>query len=450
MKEMKLYKTVFLLGIGGIGMSALARYFNQKGFKVSGYDKTESALTKALVSEGIHVIYTETITDDIQNLDPATSLIIYTPAISKTSTLLKHFNTQQFEMYKRSVVLGEITKGKPTLAVAGTHGKTTTSAILSHILKASGVKLTAFCGGILQNYKSNYIGDGEDVLVVEADEFDRSFLYLYPSAAVITSMDADHLDIYTTSKELEDTFIEFSKLVPKHHLYAKSCLNLDAQKIAINQEAEVCVKDISVVGANYTFTFKKGDLELKGLKLSLPGNHNLFNAAAALALAIDFEPELAQQYGTALASFKGVQRRFQYVYKSDSLVVIDDYAHHPKEIDAVHQAISEMHPQKKSVVIFQPHLYSRTKDFAEDFAKSLAEFDEVYLLEIYPAREEPIEGISSEFLLNLIQHSSKYLISKADIKDRIQRAKHEVIVLLGAGDIGVEAAKLSNYFHETV
>jgi UDP-N-acetylmuramate--alanine ligase len=450
MKEMKLYKTVFLLGIGGIGMSALARYFNQKGFKVSGYDKTESALTKALVSEGIHVIYTETITDDIQNLDPATSLIIYTPAISKTSTLLKHFNTQQFEMYKRSVVLGEITKGKPTLAVAGTHGKTTTSAILSHILKASGVKLTAFCGGILQNYKSNYIGDGEDVLVVEADEFDRSFLYLYPSAAVITSMDADHLDIYTTSKELEDTFIEFSKLVPKHHLYAKSCLNLDAQKIAINQEAEVCVKDISVVGGSYTFTFKKGDLELKGLKLSLPGHHNLFNAAAALALAIDFEPELAQQYGTALASFKGVQRRFQYVYKSDSLVVIDDYAHHPKEIDAVHQAISEMHPQKKSVVIFQPHLYSRTKDFAEDFAKSLAEFDEVYLLEIYPAREEPIEGISSEFLLNLIQHSSKYLISKADIKDRIQRAKHEVIVLLGAGDIGVEAAKLSNYFHETV
>lgn len=450
MKEMKLYKTVFLLGIGGIGMSALARYFNQKGFKVSGYDKTESTLTKALVSEGIHVIYTETITDDVQNLDPATSLIIYTPAISKTSTLLKHFKTQQFEMYKRSVVLGEITKGKPTLAVAGTHGKTTTSAILSHILKASGVKLTAFCGGILQNYKSNYIGDGEDVLVVEADEFDRSFLYLYPSAAVITSMDADHLDIYTTSKELEDTFIEFSKLVPKHHLYAKSCLNLDAQKIAINQEAEVCVKDISVVGANYTFTFKKGDLELKGLKLSLPGHHNLFNAASALALAIDFEPELAQQYGTALASFKGVQRRFQYVYKSDSLVVIDDYAHHPKEIDAVHQAISEMHPQKKSVVIFQPHLYSRTKDFAEDFAKSLAQFDEVYLLEIYPAREEPIEGISSEFLLNLIQHSSKYLISKADIKDRIQRAKHEVIVLLGAGDIGVEAAKLSNYFHETV
>lgn len=450
MKEMKLYKTVFLLGIGGIGMSALARYFNQKGFKVSGYDKTESTLTKALVSEGIHVIYTETITDDIQNLDPATSLIIYTPAISKTSTLLKHFNTQQFEMYKRSVVLGEITKGKPTLAVAGTHGKTTTSAILSHILKASGVKLTAFCGGILQNYESNYIGDGEDVLVVEADEFDRSFLYLYPSAAVITSMDADHLDIYTTSKELEDTFIEFSKLVPKHHLYAKSCLNLDAQKIAINQEAEVCVKDISVVGANYTFTFKKGDLELKGLKLSLPGHHNLFNAASALVLAIDFEPELAQQYGTALASFKGVQRRFQYVYKSDSLVVIDDYAHHPKEIDAVHQAISEMHPQKKSVVIFQPHLYSRTKDFAEDFAKSLAQFDEVYLLEIYPAREEPIEGISSEFLLNLIQHSSKYLISKVDIKDRIQRTKHEVIVLLGAGDIGVEAAKLSNYFHETV
>ncbi|MFD0933513.1 UDP-N-acetylmuramate--L-alanine ligase [Psychroflexus salinarum] len=450
MKELKQYTHVFLIGIGGIGMSALARYFNQKGLMVLGYDRTESALTNTLSAEGINLVYTETISNQFQNLSKETTLVIYTPAISNTSKFFEFFKNENFEIYKRSFVLGEITKHLPTLAVAGTHGKTTTSAILVHILKSSGVKLTAFCGGILQNYKTNYIGDGEEVVVVEADEFDRSFLELHPSAAVITSMDADHLDIYETSQKLVDTFKEFSRLVPKGHLYAKLGLDLDAQFISIEEEADIQVKNISVENGTYVFDFQKGDIRLENLEFSLPGHHNLFNASSALSLAVDFWPDLADKFGKALASFEGVQRRFNYIYKSSHFVVIDDYAHHPKEIDAVYQAISEMHPEKKSVVVFQPHLFSRTKDFAEDFAESLSQFDEVNLLDIYPAREEPIEGVTSEFLLNLIQHPLKQLITKNDIQNRIKRAKDEVIVLLGAGDIGVEATKISNYLHESI
>ncbi|MFO7745553.1 MAG: UDP-N-acetylmuramate--L-alanine ligase [Psychroflexus sp.] len=450
MKELKQYTHVFLIGIGGIGMSALARYFNQKGLIVLGYDRTESALTNTLSAEGINVVYTETISNQVQNLSKETTLVIYTPAISNTSKFFEFFKNENFEIYKRSFVLGEITKHLPTLAVAGTHGKTTTSAILVHILKSSGVKLTAFCGGILQNYKTNYIGDGEEVVVVEADEFDRSFLELHPSAAVITSMDADHLDIYETSQKLVDTFKEFSRLVPKGHLYAKLGLDLDAQFISIEEEADIQVKNISVENGTYVFDFQKGDIRLENLEFSLPGHHNLFNASSALSLAVDFWPDLADKFGKALASFEGVQRRFNYIHKSSHFVVIDDYAHHPKEIDAVYQAISEMHPEKKSVVVFQPHLFSRTKDFAEDFAESLSQFDEVNLLDIYPAREEPIEGVTSEFLLNLIQHPLKQLITKNDIQNRIKRAKDEVIVLLGAGDIGVEATKISNYLHESI
>jgi len=243
-------------------------------------------------------------------------------------------------MYKRALILGEITKNLPTLAVAGTHGKTTTSAILTHILKANQIKLTAFCGGILKNYKTNYIGDGDDVVVIEADEFDRSFLQLHPSAAVITSMDADHLDIYGTSESLTLAFQKFSNLVPKGHLYANSTLDIKAQSIAVNHSADYSIQHINIENGSYRFDFKSENFNLKDIQFSLPGQHNLFNAAAALCLAIDFKPSYADRFAKALASFEGVQRRFNYVYKSDLLIVIDDYAHHPKEIDAVHQAIS--------------------------------------------------------------------------------------------------------------
>jgi UDP-N-acetylmuramate--alanine ligase len=425
-------------------MSALARYFNQKELKVLGYDKTKTELTQTLTEEGVEVYYQQEIEENVlKTLPQESTLVVFTPAISSNSILVNYFKANGFDMYKRAFILGEITKNLPTLAVAGTHGKTTTSAILTHILKANQIKLTAFCGGILQNYKTNYIGDGDDVVVIEADEFDRSFLQLHPSAAVITSMDADHLDIYGTSESLTLAFQEFSNLVPKGHLYANSTLHLQAQSIAVNHSADYSIQHINIENGSYRFDFKSKNFNLKDIQFSLPGQHNLFNAAAALCLAIDFKPSYADRFAKALASFEGVQRRFNYVYKSDLLIVIDDYAHHPKEIDAVHHAISEMHPEKKSVVIFQPHLFSRTKDFADEFAKSLAQFDEVNLLDIYPAREEPIEGITSKFLLELIDHPKKQLILKNDIEKRIKNASEEVIVLLGAGDIGVEASKIS-------
>ena len=443
MKSIQEYTHTFFIGIGGIGMSALARYFNQKELKVVGYDKTKTELTQTLEEEGIEVYYKQDIEENVlKNFPQESTLVVFTPAISSNSVLFDYFKADGFDMYKRAFVLGEITKNLPTLAVAGTHGKTTTSAILTHILKANQIKLTAFCGGILQNYKTNYIGDGEDVVVIEADEFDRSFLQLHPSAAVITSMDADHLDIYGTSESLTLAFQEFSNLVPRGHLYANATLDMEAQSIAVNHSADYSIQHIIIENGNYRFNFESKDVILKDIQFSLPGHHNLFNAAAALCLAIDFKPSYADQFARALASFEGVQRRFNYIYKSDFLIVIDDYAHHPKEIDAVHQAISEMHPEKKSVVIFQPHLFSRTKDFADEFAKSLAQFDEVNLLDIYPAREEPVEGITSKYLLELIDHPKKQLILKNDIQDRVKNAGDEVIVLLGAGDIGIEASKI--------
>ena len=444
MKPIQQYTHIFFIGIGGIGMSALARYFNQKELKVLGYDKTKTELTQTLTEEGVEVYYQQEIKENVlKTLPQESTLVVFTPAISSNSTLVNFFKANGFDMYKRALILGEITKNLPTLAVAGTHGKTTTSAILTHILKANQIKLTAFCGGILKNYKTNYIGDGDDVVVIEADEFDRSFLQLHPSAAVITSMDADHLDIYGTSESLTLAFQKFSNLVPKGHLYANSTLDIKAQSIAVNHSADYSIQHIKIENGSYRFDFKSENFNLKDIQFSLPGQHNLFNAAAALCLAIDFKPSYADRFAKALASFEGVQRRFNYVYKSDLLIVIDDYAHHPKEIDAVHHAISEMHPEKKSVVIFQPHLFSRTKDFADEFAKSLAQFDEVNLLDIYPAREEPIEGITSKFLLELIDHPKKQLILKNDIENRIKNASEEVIVLLGAGDIGVEASKIS-------
>jgi len=450
MKSIDQYTHVILIGIGGIGMSGLARYFNQKNLIVLGYDRTETELTKALHSEGIEVFHSEKKLIKVIQDEKQKALIIYTPAISKNSELVNHFKSKGLELLKRSVVLGEITKHLPTLAVAGTHGKTTTSAILTHILKANGIKLTAFCGGVLQNYNTNYIGDGEEVVVVEADEFDRSFLQLHPSAAVITSMDADHLDIYKTSEELISTFNEFSRLVPAGHLFVKAALNLKAKQIGFEANSDRYVDKISIQNGSYYFDFHTDEISLKDLEFRLPGRHNLFNAMAALSLAIDYRPDLAKSFGKALSSFEGVKRRFNYVYQTSDLVVIDDYAHHPTEIDAVHQAILEMHPGKKVVVIFQPHLFSRTKDFADDFAKSLSRFDEVNLLDIYPAREEPIEGITSDFLLNLIKNPDKHLISKRDIQPRLNRANNEVIAMLGAGDIGIEALKISKYLHENV
>jgi UDP-N-acetylmuramate--alanine ligase len=324
------------------------------------------------------------------------------------------------------------------MAVAGTHGKTTTTSILGHLLNACDVKVTAFLGGISENYNSNLILNGTEVTVVEADEFDRSFLTLSPDFACITSMDADHLDIYGDASELVKSFEDFSKKIkPNGKLFVKNGLPIKGITYGIEDDSDYSVQNIKIVNGSYVFDVKTPNALLEDFKFSLPGRHNLSNALIALAMTVEYgipKPQLAK----ALASYKGVKRRFTYQIKSENLVFIDDYAHHPEEINAVHQAVREMYPGKKVLAIFQPHLFSRTKDFADDFAKSLSRFDEVILLDIYPARELPIEGITSEWLLNKIDNKSKILIQKSELIQHIKASSAYVILTIGAGDIGEE------------
>jgi UDP-N-acetylmuramate--alanine ligase len=355
-----------------------------------------------------------------------------------------YFIERDYVIKKRAEVLGLITKDTFCFAVAGTHGKTTTSSILGHILYESGADVTAFLGGIVENYHSNLIGSGKTVTVVEADEFDRSFLHLHPNIACVTSMDADHLDIYGDKEAIEDSFREFAdKVQDKTKLFVPKGLDLEGVEIEIleSQIPPSGVRglfkafNIRIENSSYVFDVQTPSETIQNIAFGLPGHHNLMNALMALAMA--------KTYGTssdaivkALASFKGVQRRFSYQIKSDKLVYIDDYAHHPTEINAVHQAVRELYPNQKVLAVFQPHLFSRTKDFGDDFAKSLSQFDEVLLLDIYPARELPMEGITSSWLLAKMTNENKKLVSKADLIPSLLASDATVIVTIGAGDIG--------------
>ncbi|MEZ4855688.1 MAG: UDP-N-acetylmuramate--L-alanine ligase [Gelidibacter sp.] len=430
---------VYLIGIGGIGMSALARYFVANGKVVAGYDKTKTDITESLESLGVKVHFEDAISNiNAQFLNADTTLVVYTPAIPKEHQELNYFKNNRFEVMKRSAVLGEITKNTFCFAVAGTHGKTTTTSILGHLLNESDVEVTAFLGGISENYNSNFISKGTKVTVVEADEFDRSFLTLSPDMACITSMDADHLDIYGKTEELQKTFVEFSKkLKPNGQLFVKNGLPIKGITYGIEDDSDYSVQNIKIIDGSYVFDVKTPTQTLYNFKFNLPGRHNLSNALIALAMSVQYGiPQ--QQLAKALASYKGVKRRFSYQIKTDNLVFIDDYAHHPQEINAVHQAIREMYPNKKVLAIFQPHLFSRTRDFADDFAKSLSQFDEILLLDIYPARELPLEGITSEWLLNKIQNNNKKLIQKSELIFNIKQSKAQVVLTIGAGDIGEE------------
>ncbi|GAA4317554.1 UDP-N-acetylmuramate--L-alanine ligase [Pontixanthobacter gangjinensis] len=439
MKDLNHIKHFYFIGIGGIGMSALARYFKAKGCFVAGYDRTSTSLTRTLEKEGIEVNY-----EDDLGLIPQTilentddSLIVYTPAVPKDLKQFLHLK-ENFEIVKRARLLGMVTHKKYCLAVAGTHGKTTTTAILGHLLKETGAKVTAFLGGISEDIQSNLIMQGDDVVVVEADEFDRSFLNLSPNLAAITSMDADHLDIYGDKVELEKSFREFAAKVPEDgRLFVKNGLSLEGSKIGINDESDYVAQNIRIGEGHYVFDLKTPSTIIKDLRFNLPGKHNLLNAITALAMAIEYGSP-TDGLARALYSFKGVKRRFSYKIKTDNLVLIDDYAHHPTEISAVHHAVREMYPNKKVLAVFQPHLFSRTRDFAEDFASSLSEFDKVFLLDIYPARETPIEGISSAWLLEKISNPEKSLVTKLELIDCIKAENAEVVVMLGAGDIGEE------------
>lgn len=425
-------------------MSAIAIYFKSNGKNVAGYDKTPTEITNTLQKMGIKIHFEDTVNlidetfKDTKNAE--STLVIYTPAVPKNHTELNYFIENKFTVLKRSEILGEITKNTNCLAVAGTHGKTTTSTILGHILKEADVNATSFLGGISENYNSNIILGGNEVSVVEADEFDRSFLKLSPNIACITSMDADHLDIYGAQSELEKSFQEFAGKV-SDTLIVRKGLPIKGQTFGIEEDADYNAFKIRIENGAYIFNVKTPTETFENIKIYIPGKHNVLNAVAALAMANSFGISL-QVIAKALLTFKGIKRRFSYKINTDNLVLIDDYAHHPTEINAVIDSVKEMYPEQKVLGVFQPHLYSRTRDFVKDFAQSLARFDELILLDIYPARELPLQGVNSKWLLEKISSKNKQLSSKENLIENILKSNAQIIVVIGAGDIGEQVENI--------
>lgn len=442
--------SIYFIGIGGIGMSALARYFMHLGKNVAGYDKTRTQLTDELEALGMNIHFDDAISlIDEKYLSKKDTLVVVTPAVPKNHSELNYFIDNGFVVKKRAEVLGIITKDTFCFAIAGTHGKTTTSSILGHVLYESGVDVTAFLGGIVENYNSNLIGNGTSVTVVEADEFDRSFLHLYPNLACVTSMDADHLDIYGDASAIEDSFREFAAKVEPKNLFLAKGLPLEGNSIGVNEVATYSAQNIRIQNGFYVFDVNTPNETIENIQFGLPGHHNLSNALIALAMAKSYGVS-NENIKKALASFKGVRRRFSFQIREEELVYIDDYAHHPTEINAVHQAVRELYPNKKVLAIFQPHLFSRTKDFVDGFAESLSKFDEIGLMEIYPARELPIEGVTSSWLLDKITNANKHLIQKEEVIDFINKSTFDVLVTIGAGDIGEMVKDIKKIVNEKV
>ena len=438
---------VYFIGIGGIGMSALARYFQNIGKKVVGYDKTPTQLTDELTAIGLAIHFEDNVNLIPEDFKTENTLVIVTPAVPVSHLEWNYFKENGYTIKKRAEVLGIITKDTYCFAVAGTHGKTTTSSILGHILYESGVDVTAFLGGIVENYNSNLIGSGKTVTVVEADEFDRSFLHLHPNVSCVTSMDADHLDIYGDAASIEESFREFAAKTPAENLYIIKGLELKGNTIGINDESDLSAQNICIENGFYVFDVKTPTEVVKNVKFALPGHHNLTNALLAFAMAKSYGVS-NEKICNALASFKGVRRRFSFQIREENLVYIDDYAHHPTEINAVHQAVRELYPNKKVIAVFQPHLFSRTKDFIDSFAESLAKFDEILLLEIYPARELPMEGVNSTWLLNKIDNPNKKLITKEELFTVFEKSDAEVFITIGAGDIGEMVKNIKKLLYE--
>jgi UDP-N-acetylmuramate--alanine ligase len=445
--NLKEIHNIYFIGIGGIGMSALARYFKFVGNNVAGYDKTETPLTKELEGLGISIHYEDTIEKVASDFkDVESTLIVYTPAVPSTHSEYQYFLNKGYRIQKRSEVLGLITRDTFCFAVAGTHGKTTTSSILAHLLKESNTPFTAFLGGISEDFNSNFLSQGTDYSVVEADEFDRSFLRLYPDVACITSIDPDHLDIFGDAETLMESFKDFAGcLKPNGKLFIRNGLPINGITYGIEDDSDYCIRNIKIEHGTYIFDLDTPVTSLTGVKFNKPGRHNLLNGLVAFAMALQSgsPPDILAK---GLETFKGVQRRFSYKIKDEDFVFIDDYAHHPTEINAIYDAVYEMHPNKKVLVVFQPHLYSRTKDFADDFAISLSKFDSILLLDIYPAREKPIEGITSEWLLKKIENPKKKLVEKSSLIKEIKGQNPEVLVTMGAGDIGLEVPKIKKEF----
>ncbi|MBT7135801.1 MAG: UDP-N-acetylmuramate--L-alanine ligase [Polaribacter sp.] len=438
---------VYFIGIGGIGMSAIAHYFASNGKQVAGYDKTPSQITKTLEGKGVAIHFEDALDNiPIPFLKKEETLIVYTPAIPGNHLELNYFFEHNFRVLKRAEILGKITENTFCLAVAGTHGKTTTSSILGHIMAQ--VNATSFLGGISENYNSNLILGDDKISVVEADEYDRSFLQLSPDIACVTSMDADHLDIYGDSDALNTSFVEFTKEVSETLIVAKG-LPLKGLTYAINEPSDYEAFNLKIESGKYIFDVKTPSTEIQNIEFSLPGRHNVMNALAALAMADVYGVSL-ENIKHSLSTFKGVKRRFSYKIKTEDFVLIDDYAHHPAEINAVESSIREMYPNETILVIFQPHLFSRTRDFIDDFASALSKFDEVLLLDIYPARETPISGVNSEWLFGKITCKSKKQTKKNNLVKDIKNSSAKVVAMLGAGDIGVTIQEVTNELLKTI
>ena len=432
-------KTVYFIGIGGIGMSALARFFAQRGAAVQGYDRTETDLTKKLSAEGMAIQYA----DDATLVNKDAELVVYTPAIPKDSKILNWYLDNNYPVYKRSDVLQWITEAMFAITVAGTHGKTTTSTMIGYLLRETGYGCNAFLGGLSVNYNSNYWSSNNDTAVIEADEYDRSFLKLSPDIAILTSMDADHLDIYGTVEEMEAAFIQYTKNIkPGGTLLVKYGLHRSAELQSANtmtyslqnNAADFYAADIVQKDGGYNFTVVGKNGIIQGVRLPIGGMHNVENAIAAIAVTqlLDIP---GNDVKNALASFKGIKRRFEYVVKNDKVVYIDDYAHHPEELAALIQSAKRLFPKRRCVVAFQPHLFSRTRDLATGFAHSLDMADEVLLLDIYPARELPIEGITAQTIADKMGNPEHTIMSKEALLDYVKAAPLDLFITAGAGDI---------------
>lgn len=436
-------KSIYFLGIGGIGMSNLARYFHKRGIKIYGYDRTKSPLTESLEHQGIQIHYHDCPECIPENLD----LVVITPAIPKDLKEYQSILKRNLPAYKRSEVLGWITGQHFNIAVAGTHGKTTTSALLSHLLVNAGCEVTAFLGGICNNYDSNYLDTGDKIMVEEADEYDRSFLHLKPSMAIIGSLDADHLDIYQSREKMVDAYLEFGEKISQggQLLLSDSIRPGDFEKFRNHlqhlqvyrfglwaEDIRVNIHSTDQGWVHFEYITKK--YHIKDLSLRLPGQHNVRNAAAAIHIAMELGVQEVQ-IREALSGFKGIQRRFQWRLDTPEKVLIDDYAHHPEELRSAIQACRDVYPSRRITGIFQPHLYTRTRDFLEEFAEALQALDQVILVEIYPAREEPIPGITSQTLFDRIQHQNKWICTKAGLLELLNRFPLDVVMTLGAGDL---------------
>lgn len=449
---------VFFIGIGGIGMSAIARYFHQSGMKVSGYDKTETVLTKKLVKEGITISYK----DQVEILDKDADLVVFTPAIPDEHIGLNWYKNQMFPVYKRAEILALISHHKKSICIAGTHGKTSTSSMVTFLLRECEVDVSAFIGGIPSDYNTNFLYGESDWVVMEADEYDRSFWQLSPDIASIASMDADHLDIYGSHEVMKEGFEGFALKInhggvllikdPLQNDLSKDLKSeLDKKQVRIRsfgiESGEIQARNLRIENGKYVFDYVSQNFSINDLTMKMPGRHNVENALVAISIALErnCEPKHVKQ---ALRHFSGIKRRFEIVHQSSEVVLIDDYAHHPTELRLAIDAARNIYPDKKLTGIFQPHLFSRTQDFYKEFAEVLDGLDECILLPIYPARELPIEGVTSSIIYDEMQRDKKYLLHKDEVLNHIKSNNVQVLMVLGAGDVDTLPEQLNMWFNK--